>query len=102
MMIGLCVAGALAAASAQPPGTMTMSQAVAQFGTPTYDRNCEDGTITLAWKQSEDRESAQVQPGVVRVRGRSAVGSQGVVGQKSTRVMKFDAEGRLVWARQVH
>jgi hypothetical protein len=102
VMIGLWVAVAPAPANGQSAGATTMSQAVAQLGTPSYDRNCADGSITLAWKDGDgqDRPRAQLQP--ARAYTRRGIGSSHTGRRTDTRVMKFDAAGGLVWTRLVH
>lgn len=102
LMIGLWVAAAPGPANGQPAGAMTMSEAVAQLGTPSYDRNCADGTITLAWKRADGQERPQTQVDSAPARATRGIGSPGMVGRTGTRVMKFDAVGKLVWTRHVH
>jgi hypothetical protein len=102
VIIGLWVAAAPAPANGQSSGATTMSEAVAQLGTPSYDRNCADGSITLAWKgrDGHDRPRTQLQP--ARAYTRRGIGSSHAVRRTDTRVMKFDAAGGLVWTRLVH
>jgi hypothetical protein len=78
-------------ANAQGTQPITMDRAVAQLGTPSYDHNCQDGTLTLAWKGQGDRIEPPVGP-----RSRPDLSA------RKTVVMKFDQRGALVWARQVH
>ncbi len=100
VVIGLSLLAFAVSAAAQPPESVTMDRAVDQFGTPSYDHNCPDGTITLAWKGKG--EGPQWQPGWrARTAQYQRVGSRGVSGGKGTVVMKFDRDGKLVWSRQL-
>jgi len=98
---GLVLAGALAGAEAQPPG-VTMDQAVARFGTPVFDRNCEDGSITLAWKEVGQERLERLPANAPRLSPYHALAAaQARCGRKAGVVMKFDAEGRLLWSREI-
>jgi hypothetical protein len=100
-ILGLCLVGLVGVASAQVAERLTMDRAIAQFGTPTYDQNCPDGSITLAWKETDRREIARLQPMLARSRGKSAMAWPDTGGRQGTRVMKFNATGNPVWTRHL-
>jgi hypothetical protein len=95
----LCLAALAVQVHAESAPAITMDRAVAQFGTPTYDHNCHDGTLTLGWK-GRGAEAAR-RPALFGTRWAQHRGAVGAGAGSSTLVMKFDPRGTLVWARQV-
>ncbi len=77
-----------------------MHGAVAELGTPAYDHNCQDGTLTLAWKLRGDHPQWQAASQIPAARFAS-VAPRGTSARKATVVMKFNREGRLVWSRRL-
>ncbi len=100
MVIGLCLLGPAVIADAQSPQAATMDGAVAEFGTPAYDHNCPDGTLTLAWKLRADQAQWQTASQIPAARFAS-LATRGASVRKATVVMKFNREGRLVWSRRL-
>ncbi len=99
VVIGLCLLGFALSASGQSPQPVRMDQAVADFGTPAYDHNCQDGSITLGWKLRGDQPQWQTASQIPAAR--FAAAPRGMTVQKATVVMKFNREGKLLWSRRL-
>ncbi len=88
--------------------TLTLDQAVALLGPPAYQRPCPDGGRTLTWTSAHGEEMAAPRwphgpyavaaaPATVRT---LAAQPAAFAAQATTLVIKFDAGGRMVWARE--
>jgi hypothetical protein len=103
VLIPLMVGCAAQQQASQPPvpsgavGNLTTQEAVGQFGKPTYERACEDGSTTLGWKHQ-----ATPSPGISPTpQGRFLVLYGPAEGDpKEVLVCKFDQSGRLLWWRE--
>ncbi|MCX5733319.1 MAG: hypothetical protein NTW68_03190 [candidate division NC10 bacterium] len=99
LMVG-CAAQQQAAQTAIPSdavGKLTSQEAVGQFGKPTYERACEDGSTTLGWK----RQASPPQTISPTPQGRFLVLYGPAEGDpKEVLVCKFDQSGRLLWWRE--
>jgi hypothetical protein len=87
---------------------LTMEEAIAKLGLPTFERRCQDGGTVLAWKISgaqvtpRERPTAPYAQVVDTPCFRAVVArSAGVGEQRATLVVKFDSSGRMLWGRQV-
>ncbi len=87
--------------------TLTLDQTVALIGTPTYERHCQDGGRILTWKVAGAKMAPQKWPrgpyagaadpvAVRTIAAQPAVFAE----QATTLVIKFDAGGRMLWARE--
>ena len=85
--------------------TLTLDQAVALIGTPTQERQCQDGGRILTWKVAKMAPhkwphgpyAVAADPVAVRtIAAQPAVFAE----QATTLVIKFDAGGRMLWARE--
>ena len=93
MVVGL--AGVGSATTLDEVTGLTLDQAVAKFGAPSYERQCQDGTKTLAWKHAlQPAPAAPVVHTVSNYNGRAAE-------PKANLVTKFDSTGHLAWARAI-
>ncbi len=100
VVIGLCLLGFALSANAQPAESVTMHGAVAELGTPAYDHNCQDDTLTLAWKLRSDQAQWQAASQIPAARFAS-LATRGASVRKATVVMKFNREGKLLWSRRL-
>ena len=97
VVVGLAGMGSAAASqgTVDEISGLTLDQAAAKFGAPSYEHRCQDGTKTVAWKRAVEATSTGSVIHTVRdYNGRAAE-------PKTTLVAKFDATGRLAWARAI-
>ncbi len=105
---GCAVSQQAAVPVAAQDATLTLDQAVALLGLPAYQRPCPDGGRTLTWTSAHGEEmaapkwphgpyAAAVAPVTIRT---FAAPPAMFAEQATTLVIKFDAGGRMLWARE--
>ncbi len=87
--------------------TLTLDQAVALLGPPASQRPCPDGGRTLTWRSAPGGMAAPMWPhgpyavAAAPVTIRTFAAQPAVFAEQATTlVIKFDAGGRMVWARE--
>ena len=97
VMVVFGLAGTAAASSGllDEASGLTLDQARAKYGTPNYERQCQDGSTTLAWKQALSPQTPG--PVIHTVRNYNGRAAE----PRTTLVAKFDSTGRLTWARAI-
>jgi hypothetical protein len=75
-------------------GTLTQKETITKTGAPSYERQCDEGSMTLGWKQWVPPSSKMPEPGRLLV-------VRSLADPNEVLVCKFDEDGKLLWWREV-